>query len=104
METTQTTQKPSFETVWAILQENAQQQKENERLRVEDIKEHIERMEKLRIWADNHNDKRKYLGAIAGMVFNQSQTDFARKNGFFVITPSGDTLKITKPLGEHKEW
>ena len=39
---------------------------------VDDINDHIERMEKLRKYADLHNDKRKYLGAIAGVVFGDS--------------------------------
>jgi hypothetical protein len=33
-----------------------------------DITEHLERMKKIRSYADLHNDKRKFLGAIAGMV------------------------------------
>jgi hypothetical protein len=63
----------------------------------EDITDHIERMEKVRTHADLHNDNRKYLGAIAGMVFNDNEKIFAMKNGFFVIEPSGETFTITEP-------
>jgi hypothetical protein len=70
----------------------------------EDIADHIERMEKVRAHANLHNDNRKYLGAIAGMVFNDNVKVFAMKNGFFVIEPSGETFNITKPNGEPKEW
>ena len=85
----------------------------------DDITDHIERMEKLRIHADMINDKRKYLGAIAGMVMSGSEKTFAFKNGFYVIEPaggepslasarsaegSGETFNITPPSGKPKEW
>jgi len=72
----------------------------------EDIKDHIERMEKVRAHANFHNDNRKYLGAIAGMVFNDNEKTFAMKNGFYTIEPSGDTFTITVPEGAYspREW
>ncbi|MDR1970876.1 MAG: hypothetical protein LBQ46_03040 [Treponema sp.] len=73
---------------------------------VDDINNHIERMEKLCKYADLHNDKRKYLGAIAGVVFGNSEKTFALKKGFYVIEPSGDTFNITPPTGSYypHEW
>jgi hypothetical protein len=62
-----------------------------------DITEHIERMEKVRAHADLRGDRRKYLGAVAGMVFNDNEKEFAMKNGFYVIEPSGETFIITEP-------
>ena len=72
----------------------------------EDITNHIERIKKVRNYADSHGDKRKYLGAIAGMVFNDNEKTFAMKNGFYVIEPSGKTFLITAPEGEYSpgEW
>ena len=70
----------------------------------EDIIAHIERMEKIRAYADLHNDKRIYLGAVAGMVFNNDEKAFAAKNGFYVIEPSGETFNIIPPQGKPKEW
>jgi len=72
----------------------------------EDITDHVKRMEKIRAHADSHNDKRKYLGAIAGMVFNDNEKEFAMKNGFYVIEPSGKTFIITAPEGDYspREW
>ena len=72
----------------------------------EDITDHIKRMEKIRVYADSENDQRKYLGAIAGMVFNDNEKKFAMKNGFYVIVPSGETFIITAPEGEYspREW
>jgi hypothetical protein len=73
---------------------------------VEDIDDHIERMEKLRRYADFHGDLRKYLGAIAGVVFGESEKRYALKKGFYVIEPSGDTFTITEPQGDYypHEW
>jgi hypothetical protein len=63
-------------------------------------------MEKLRKYADLHNDSRKYLGAIAGVVTSDSVKNNALKKGFFVVVPSGDTFDIIKPEGKYhvKEW
>ncbi len=74
--------------------------------KTEDITEHIERMKKVRAHADIHNDKRKYLGAIVGMVFKKEEKTFAMKNGFYVIEPSGDSFIITAPEGIYspREW
>jgi hypothetical protein len=73
---------------------------------IDDIKDHIERMEKLRKYADFHNDKRVYLGAIAGVVFSESEKIYALKKGFYVIEPSGDTFTIIEPKGDYRphEW
>ncbi|MDR2719093.1 MAG: hypothetical protein LBB89_13645, partial [Treponema sp.] len=72
----------------------------------EDITEHVERMQKVRIRADLRGDRRKYLGAVAGMVFNENEKTFAMKNGFYVVEPSGETFIITAPEGEYspREW
>jgi hypothetical protein len=56
-------------------------------------------MKKMRMYADLHDDKRKYLGAMAGVVFNESEKIYAFKKGFYVIEPSGETFKITEPRG-----
>jgi hypothetical protein len=74
--------------------------------KVEDMDDHVERMEKLRRYADLHNDTRKYLGAIGGVVFNESEKIYALKKGFYVIEPSGDTFTITEPAGSYypHEW
>jgi hypothetical protein len=71
-----------------------------------DVSDHIKRMEKLRKYADLHNDSRKYLGAIAGVVTSESVKNNALKNGFFVVVPSGDTFNIIRPEGKYhiREW
>jgi hypothetical protein len=73
---------------------------------IEDINDHIRRMEKLRNYADLRNDTRKYLGAIAGVVFGDSEKTYALEKGFYVIEPSGDTFSIIEPTGAYHphEW
>jgi hypothetical protein len=69
------------------------------KLTTDDITDHIERMKKVQAHANLHNDKRQFLGAVAGMIMSQSEKTFALKNGFYVIEPSGETFTITAPLG-----
>ena len=71
---------------------------------IEDVKEHIERLEKMRRYADLHGDKRTFLGAVAGVVMAGNAKEYAIKQGFFVIEPSGETFIIISPNGEPKEW
>ena len=71
---------------------------------IDDIHGHIERMEKLRAYADLHNDKRVYLGAVAGVVFSESEKTYTLKKGLYVIEPSGETFKITIPGGGICLW
>jgi hypothetical protein len=69
--------------------------------RVTGVNDHIKRMEALRKYADLHNDSRKYLGAIAGVVTSDAVKNYALKKGFFVVVPSGDTFDIIKPEGKY---
>jgi hypothetical protein len=76
------------------------------KLTIEDIKDHIERMNKVRAHADKNGDKRKYLGAVAGAVITDNERNFAFKNGFYVIEPAGETFTIKVPEGDYsiREW
>jgi hypothetical protein len=70
----------------------------------EDVKDHIERLGKMRKYADLHGDKRVFLGAVAGVVMTSNVKKYALKQGFYVIEPSGETFNITPPDGKPKEW
>jgi hypothetical protein len=61
---------------------------------VEDVQDHVKRMEILRRYADEHRDQRKYLGAVAGGIMGDQVRDFALKTGFYVLEQSGDTVKL----------
>jgi len=73
-------------------------------LEIEDINDHIKRMEKVRKYADEHGDKREFFGSIAAMVIKPKPKEYALKNGFFLIEPSGDDVKVIKPEGEPRVW
>jgi hypothetical protein len=66
----------------------------------DDINDHLERLKKMRVHADLRNDKRTYLGAVAGVVFGEGVKTYALKNGFYVLEPSGETFIITEPTAE----
>jgi hypothetical protein len=70
-----------------------------------DVWDHVRRMEKLRRYADEHQDRRKLLGAVAGAIAPDPVKAFAVENGFFVLEQSGDTVQISVPEGfEPKIW
>jgi hypothetical protein len=74
------------------------------KLTTEDVKDHIKRLEKMRVYADLHGDKRSFLGAVAGVVVTPNVKEYALGQGFYVIEPSGETFNITPPNGRPKEW
>ena len=67
-----------------------------------DIREHVERMDKLRAYADGKGDKRKYYGAMGGIIFDENIRNYALKCGFFVIEPSGESFNLVAPEGDNK--
>ncbi|MDR0376785.1 MAG: hypothetical protein LBH70_03235 [Spirochaetaceae bacterium] len=70
-----------------------------------DVRDHAARMKKLRCYADEHQDRRKLLGAVAGAIAAEEVKAFAVKNGFFVLEQSGDTVRICVPEGfKPREW
>jgi hypothetical protein len=74
------------------------------KLTTERINKHIERLEKMRKYANIHGDKRTFLGAVAGVVVTDEVKKCALEQGFYLIEPSGDNFKITPPNGKPKEW
>jgi hypothetical protein len=65
----------------------------------EAVTEHLELMEKVRLHGNLHGDKRIFLGAIAGMVFQDNIKQFALKTGFYIIEPSRKIFNITASEG-----
>jgi hypothetical protein len=74
-------------------------------LKIEHIKEHIQRMETIRRAGRKWPDK-KLLGAVSAAIVEDNVREYAKKNGFFVISQAGETMRIDKPEGEFsvKEW
>jgi hypothetical protein len=70
-----------------------------------DVRDHAQRMGKLRRYADRNGDRRKFLGAVAGAIASEEVKGFAVKSGFFVLEQSGDTVQISVPEGfKPREW
>jgi hypothetical protein len=72
----------------------------------DDVDEHVQRMEAIRRYVDSLNDKRDYIGAIAGGIMNESVRKYALKKGFYVLEQSGDTMNIaaTPEAWKPKKW
>ena len=68
------------------------------------INEHINRLEKMRLFANLHCDKRTFLGAVAGVIIPKDVKEYALNNGFYLVEPSGEDLNITTPYKKAKEW
>jgi hypothetical protein len=66
-------------------------------LKTGDVKDHMNRMEKLRRYANAHKDSRKFYGSVAGAVISKEVREFALKKGFYVIAQSGDTMAVDVP-------
>jgi hypothetical protein len=73
-------------------------------LRRDDVDDHLGRMERVRKYADDHGDKREFLGAMAATITDKDTKAYALSKGFFVIEPSGEDVKITNPVPEPKIW
>ena len=69
-------------------------------LKTDDVREHIERLEKYRRCVEaNQSDHRRYrfIGAVAGAVVEDNVAEFAQKHGMYVIVQSGRAVEIIPP-------
>ncbi|GHV36812.1 hypothetical protein AGMMS49546_02910 [Spirochaetia bacterium] len=73
-------------------------------LKTTDVDDHIERMEKIRKYADLHGDNRQFYGAVAGTVINEEVELYAIRHGFYVIKPSGEDITIVPPVSQKIFW
>ena len=65
---------------------------------------HLNRLEKMRNYANLHGDKRTFLGAVAGIVVTDEVRDYALNQGFYFIEYAGENFYITSPKDKPKEW
>ena len=68
----------------------------------EDVKDHEKRLDRMRAYADSMGDKRKYYGAIAGVVFRNDVREYALRHGFCLIVPSGNNYEAIGPTGDYR--
>ncbi len=73
-----------------------------------DVKDHVDRLEKYRRHVDRHGPvaSPRFVGAIAGAVVDANVTEFAQKQGMYVIVQSGYAVEIIpSPEGfAAKKW
>lgn len=62
-------------------------------LKVDDVKEHIERLDKFKAFFPEYK-KRKVIGAVGGIIIEEDSDKYAYRNGLFVIGESGDSAVI----------
>jgi hypothetical protein len=75
------------------------------KLTTNDIAGHVDRMKRVRRYADEHGDRRRLIGAVAGAIMSDGAKRFALKKGFYVIEQSGEAVKIDAPDGfKPREW
>lgn len=73
-------------------------------LNLEDIGEHIERLNLFRRYFPEYED-RKLLGAVAGIVIDEGVDRYAYQQGLFVIGQRGDTVRLLNDADfQPKEW
>ncbi|MCI4624663.1 MAG: hypothetical protein L3V56_01750, partial [Candidatus Magnetoovum sp. WYHC-5] len=63
-------------------------------LKVNDVKEHIKRLGNFKVVFPEYKDK-YIVGAVAGIVIEESADKYAYRNGLFVIAENGNTVNIT---------
>jgi len=65
-------------------------------LKIDDVRDHIEQLEKYRRHIDScgSGENRRYIGAVAGTIIEQHVVDFAHENGMYVIAQSTRATKI----------
>jgi len=66
-------------------------------LDVADVRQHIERIDKYRTYADARwGDTTHYIGAVAGAVVEDKVVNFAHENGLYTIVQSGEGVEIVE--------
>jgi hypothetical protein len=71
---------------------------------VGDVREHVERMGKLRRYFDLSNDGRALYGAVAAAVFPEDALGFALGQGFYAVEYAGERIAVREPEGGAKAW
>jgi hypothetical protein len=65
-------------------------------LTVGHVDKHLERLGKVKEQLDAKGDRRKLLGAVAGMVVGDEVREYAHERGLYVVVQSGDSVAVAK--------
>jgi hypothetical protein len=70
------------------------------------VDDHLERMDKIRDYMNQHGDKRILLGAVAGGVVPENVQRYAEKHGLYVLIQNGENIFVAETPGTFKprEW
>jgi predicted AAA+ superfamily ATPase len=63
-------------------------------LSIELVDMHLRRLGRLREWLDWHEDKRRLMGAVAGVITPDNVKEYAQNRGLYVVAQSGDSVMI----------
>jgi hypothetical protein len=74
------------------------------KLDMADIDGQTGRMEKVRCYADLKGDKRQFFCAMAALTASDRVIEYALSKGFYMIMPSGEDVKVTKPVSGPGVW
>ena len=76
------------------------------RLTNKDIDKHLDRINIIRQYMDARKDARKLVGAVAGAILTDAVTEYAHKNGMYVLTLVGESVAIVgaPPNFQAREW
>ena len=64
------------------------------KLKIDDVKDHIRRLEKIKEYNSIHSDNRKVLGAVGGGVVPIHVKEYATKKGLYVLVQNGESIEI----------
>jgi hypothetical protein len=65
-------------------------------LKAEDVDEYVERIEEVRKDLDKRGDRRKLVGAAAGMAVSGKVREYAQRKGLYVLVQSGDSVVLAE--------
>ena len=64
---------------------------------INDVKDHLQRMEDIKEYPPKEIIGKKLLGAMAGGIFNPNAKDFAFEKGLYVLEVNADTVSLAPP-------
>jgi hypothetical protein len=74
------------------------------KLDMADVDGQAGRMEKVRRYADLKGDKRQFFCALAALTAPDRVIEYALSKGFYMIMPSGEDVKVIKPVSGPGIW
>ena len=75
------------------------------KLKIDDVDDHLKRLEKVRTHPTKGLKNVKIIGAVAGMIVPKNVLEYAIKKGLFVFVPTGETVKIANEKSfKFKTW